>query len=154
MVKERTLQLLYGTTAQNNAYTGAIAEITVDSDLNQLRVHDGTTAGGHKIGDTSFPHIVEKQDPSDQNGYTWYRKWSDGWVEQGGYFAAVVNQTQINLPIEMSDANYIILLGQVAGGAYTMAVNSGGGMKTTTGFKTYSNVAGTASWQASGMAAA
>ena len=28
--------------------------------------------------------VVDKQDPSSSNNYTWYRKYSDGWVEQGG----------------------------------------------------------------------
>ena len=38
-----------GTTAQNNTYTGAIGEITVDTNLKQLRLHDGTTPGGTAI---------------------------------------------------------------------------------------------------------
>lgn len=32
---------------------------------------------------TSTPHIVETWKSSD--GLSWYRKWSDGWIEQGGY---------------------------------------------------------------------
>ena len=31
--------------------------------------------------------IIEKQDPASTNNYTWYRKYSDGWIEQGGYIA-------------------------------------------------------------------
>ncbi len=42
-------QFLRGTTAQNNAYTGQAGEITVDIELNQIRVHDGVTLGGHII---------------------------------------------------------------------------------------------------------
>jgi hypothetical protein len=38
-----------GTTAQNDAFTGALAEITVDTDKNTLRVQDGSTAGGHEL---------------------------------------------------------------------------------------------------------
>jgi hypothetical protein len=40
------VQLRRGTTLQNNAFTGAQGEITVDTDLKTLRIHDGTTAGG------------------------------------------------------------------------------------------------------------
>ena len=29
-------------------------------------------------------YVVEKQDPTSANGYTWYRKYKSGWVEQGG----------------------------------------------------------------------
>jgi len=42
-----------GTTAQNNTYTGAIGEITVDTTLKQLRLHDGATAGGTTIGSSA-----------------------------------------------------------------------------------------------------
>ncbi len=38
-----------GTTAENDAFTGALGEITVDTTLHQLRVHDGSTAGGFVI---------------------------------------------------------------------------------------------------------
>lgn len=44
------LQLRRGTTAQNNAFTGAAGEIVYDTELKQLRVHDGATAGGLVIG--------------------------------------------------------------------------------------------------------
>src|SRR5210317_2545447 len=47
------LQLRRGTTAENDAYTGSVGELTVDTDLNKLRLHDGSTAGGDTIGDGS-----------------------------------------------------------------------------------------------------
>ena len=50
MTKIRTLQLYRGTTAQNNAYTGSAGELTMDTTTNELRLHDGSTAGGHIIG--------------------------------------------------------------------------------------------------------
>ena len=40
------VQFRRGTTTQNNAFTGAIGEISVDTDLKTIRLHDGTTAGG------------------------------------------------------------------------------------------------------------
>lgn len=43
------VQLRRGTTAENNAFTGAVGEVTVDTTTNSLRVHDGSTAGGHQI---------------------------------------------------------------------------------------------------------
>lgn len=39
-----------GTTAENDAFTGAEGEITVDTEKHELRVHDGVTQGGFKIG--------------------------------------------------------------------------------------------------------
>jgi hypothetical protein len=38
-----------GTTAQTAAFTGAIAEITIDTTKNTVVVHDGVTAGGHPL---------------------------------------------------------------------------------------------------------
>ena len=43
------LQHRRGTTSQNNAFTGSVGEISVDTDLDTLRVHDGTTAGGFQL---------------------------------------------------------------------------------------------------------
>jgi len=40
------VQFRRGTTTQNNAFTGAAGEISVDTDLKTIRLHDGTTAGG------------------------------------------------------------------------------------------------------------
>ena len=47
------LQLRRGTTAENDAYTGSVGELTVDTTLNKIRLHDGSTAGGDTIGDGS-----------------------------------------------------------------------------------------------------
>jgi len=47
-----TLQLRKGTTAENDAFTGSIGEVTVDTTTNTLRVHDGTNSGGQVVGRT------------------------------------------------------------------------------------------------------
>ena len=38
-----------GSTTQHASFTGAQGEVTVDTDLNTLRIHDGATVGGHRI---------------------------------------------------------------------------------------------------------
>lgn len=43
------IKLLRGTTAQNDAYTGAEGVVTIDLTTKELRLHDGITAGGHVI---------------------------------------------------------------------------------------------------------
>jgi hypothetical protein len=43
------VQFRRGTTTQNNAFTGAIGEITYDSEAKTLRLHDGSTSGGGSI---------------------------------------------------------------------------------------------------------
>jgi hypothetical protein len=43
------VQFRRGTTGQNNSFTGAAGEISVNSSNNSLRIHDGSTAGGHEL---------------------------------------------------------------------------------------------------------
>jgi hypothetical protein len=48
------VQYRRGTNAQNAAFTGALAEITVDTTNGTLRVHDGINAGGSNIATVSY----------------------------------------------------------------------------------------------------
>lgn len=43
------VRLRRGNTAQHGSFTGALAEVTVDTDLKTLRVHDGVTPGGSRL---------------------------------------------------------------------------------------------------------
>lgn len=66
----RQLQLRRGTTAQHTMFTGAVGEVTIDTDKDALVVHDGVQAGGFPAaresvvtahtGNTSNPHNVNK----------------------------------------------------------------------------------------------
>jgi len=47
------LQLRRGTDAENNAFTGAEGEVTVDTTNKTLRVHDGVTQGGFAVAHES-----------------------------------------------------------------------------------------------------
>lgn len=51
------LRLRRGTSAQNNAFTGAQGEVTVDTDANALRLHDGLTIGGHPIARSDLANV-------------------------------------------------------------------------------------------------
>jgi len=44
------IQFLRGTTAENDAYTGVVGSLTIDLDNNEIRLHDGATAGGTVVG--------------------------------------------------------------------------------------------------------
>ena len=43
------VQLRRGNTAQTSTFTGATAEITIDTDKEVVVVHDGVTAGGYPL---------------------------------------------------------------------------------------------------------
>lgn len=47
----RIIQIIRGTSAQNDGFTGREGELTYDKTNNSLRVHDGVTQGGFLIGD-------------------------------------------------------------------------------------------------------
>jgi hypothetical protein len=44
-----TFQFRRGTTSQNNSFTGAAGEISIDTTLDTVRIHDGSTAGGFEM---------------------------------------------------------------------------------------------------------
>lgn len=46
----KQLQLRRGTTTDHGSFTGLSGELSVDTDLKELRLHDGSTAGGNLIG--------------------------------------------------------------------------------------------------------
>ena len=48
-----TIKFRRGTTSQNNSFTGGSGEISVDTTLNTLRVHDSSTAGGAELLNTT-----------------------------------------------------------------------------------------------------
>ena len=54
--------------------------------------------------------IVDFGKPTAENNYTWFRKYADGWVEQGGFYTASssAGTYYVTLPITMSDLNYAI----------------------------------------------
>lgn len=113
------VQIRRGTEAENDAFTGAEGEVTMDLTNKQLRVHDGQTKGGMKIPniETVLPansdYVIERQEPTAENGYTWYRLYKSGWVEQGGIIANLTDKmARIVFPIIMADENYTILAGQ------------------------------------------
>ena len=75
----RQIQLRRGNKVQNDAFTGVEGELTMVTDTKGIRLHDGSKQGGYEI-----PVLVDIQRPTADNNYTWYRLYSDGWVEQGG----------------------------------------------------------------------
>jgi len=53
-----------------------------------------------------YDYVVASQSPTADNDYTWYRQYKSGWVEQGGIGTTSSATFTVNLPLEMSDANY------------------------------------------------
>lgn len=107
--------------------------------------------------DGMIDYVVESQEPTEANGYTWYRLYKSGWVEQGGFGSgADWKNISVSLPIEMSDVNYTPIITTIR----NVDPSSGDGQNevrtiSTTGFVASSGVGSSAtiSWQVSGMSA-
>lgn len=52
------VQFRRGTTAQNNSFTGAAGELSVNITNNSLRIHDGSTAGGFELAKADLSNTV------------------------------------------------------------------------------------------------
>jgi hypothetical protein len=59
----KRLQLRGGTTSQHSTFTGAIREVTVDTDKDTLVVHDGSTAGGFPLAKATDTELVNDTTP-------------------------------------------------------------------------------------------
>jgi len=56
-----TVQFRRGTTAQNDSFTGAAGELSIDTDKNVIRVHDNSSAGGEAlVGETATQTLTNK----------------------------------------------------------------------------------------------
>ena len=101
--------------------------------------------------------VIDFQEPTASNNYTWYRKYADGWVEQGGKAQVTHNALtdEFLLPIEMANTNYTITVAKW--GADTGNVGFQAEPSTTTKFKAgvaySSNLTRTFTWLVCGMAA-
>jgi len=85
--------------AQNNGYLIVAGEGGKPTTLKQ---------NCNKCNKLNHDYVVETWRSED--GVNWYRKWSDGWIEQGGY--SWVNGDKditVTLPITFSDMNYTVI---------------------------------------------
>lgn len=100
--------------------------------------------------------VIEFQEPTSANNYTWYRKYRDGWVEQGGQTTIPsAKYIDVTLPIPMQDNHYTPMIT-----ASWSATATGQNEGCEPSYKTNTTMRLTASyapvviwWQVSGMAA-
>lgn len=122
-----------GTTPPNNISIGVSTDPTKSgiiadtSDTAQLRVMIQLTGGAtdeafatcsevladvgnlKTLTEGMIDYVVESQEPTAENGYTWYRKYKSGWVEQGGKATKTNTATQqqtFTMPIQMANNEY------------------------------------------------
>lgn len=87
----KKLQILRGTTAQNDAYTGSIGELTMDTEKVEVRIHDGTTQGGKTIGSSggaSLPILTHVFSDHKLEDMSWLNADTFNWQSGDVYIAA------------------------------------------------------------------
>ena len=66
----KQVQFRKGTTAEHFNFTGALAEITVDTDKNTAVVHDGTTPGGFELAKARWTFVSGNYTAGTNQKYT------------------------------------------------------------------------------------
>lgn len=101
--------------------------------------------------------VIKEKKPTDTDA-TWYRQWSDGWLEQGGEFYPTTTSPALTFLKPFTDTNYSFsvvpsLKGSMSIGPIWSEFNFD--TKTTTGVQLYtSNITIRISWHAEGQGAA
>nr|DAV89553.1 MAG TPA: hypothetical protein [Caudoviricetes sp.] len=100
-------------------------------------------------------YVIEQG--SDENG-NWWRRYSNGWVEQGGKAVATGEWTVITLPILFSDVNYSVSVTQYLSNRGEWNSNFSTSEHTTSSFKVWTGSAengngNAAFWEAKSFAA-
>lgn len=82
------------------SYNPTIGKIEGYNPKSTVRVYDANNI---------LDSIVSYSIPSSNNANRWIRKYSSGWVEQGGYLSGGFGVHTINLSVPMRDTTYLVL---------------------------------------------
>ena len=99
--------------------------------------------------------VIAFQAPTAQNNYTWYRKYADGWVEQGGLVRSNSAATvSVVYPVAFADANYTLTIGLITTKDVAVGIQwAGAQTKSSTGCEIRVDSEMSKNWMACGMAA-
>ena len=107
--------------------------------------------------------VIDYQEPTSANNYTWYRKYKSGWVEQGQKKLQIAYNSNglITLPVAMANTDYMAQAGgnQVSssgtfGANSTISANAGTTTQVRLGQFNSANTHMDVWWEVKGMAAA
>lgn len=140
-VQPRGVQVLIYIVIANTVKTPV--QVDIDNIATQMNLVTSRT-------NEMYPHrLVEFLLPTADSNYTWYRKYADGWVEQGGQLGITTSAGgTVTLPIQMSNAYYNVFVQTAFNGTQAVVYSN----RTTTSFN-YSGNVGKDSWYVCGMAA-
>lgn len=76
-----------------------------------------------------------------RNGHSWYRKYSDGFIEQGGFVTTYYSsEVTVTLNIPLTNTNYTVLIGSTGGSESTVRIQDSN--RTLTSFRLFRHYSG------------
>jgi len=129
------VQFRRGTTGQNNAFTGAVGELSVDTSLSTLRVHDGATAGGVEIVNVSSVQTIQNKVfsshllPAADSAYDLgdsATKWRDLYLSGNTIYLGNANIHSTGTAVRLPVGSVIGTSGAILDSASALAILSGG----------------------------
>jgi hypothetical protein len=87
----KAIQRRRGTTSEHSTFTGLVGELTVDTTLKTVMVHDGTTAGGTRLAKYS-----------DIGAATDYPNTTSVWTKGQDQTAATLSSTSNSVAVDLS----------------------------------------------------
>lgn len=126
---------------------GDLSDVTISTPSSgQVLMYDGSK--WENASSSSGHEVIAFQAPTALNNYTWYRKYADDWVEQGGTITDGGTET---LPVTMAEPDYSVSLTAIASAPGTAKVACIG--HTTTQISAASDNGWSMRWEVKGMAA-
>ena len=121
----------------------------------------GEMIASSAISNAVNTYVTEMQLPTAQNNYTWYKKYSNNYVEMGGRFTGLTSGSNawqtilVDLPVEMANVNYTVTTSGSGIGAEGGAGDFVNNFTVNSfDFKYFNaNANAIVSWRAEGMAA-
>jgi len=118
-----------GNTAVSSAYTGPVGEVTVDTDLDTIRVHDGVTPGGHLA---SSSYMGQTPPTSPRENTLWYDeisgrlyiRYNGAWVDASPAGDLLLNANVVSLASNVANVEAHITSLDANIGAFETATNN------------------------------
>jgi len=128
------VQLRRGTTAEHSTFTGAVGEVTIDTDKDALVVHDNSQAGGYPVASL---HNAQ--------GYSATQNFNATTLTDGATINWDASANQVTSVTLGGNRTFAAPTNMVDGGAYVLiVVQDGTGSRTITWNSVFKWVGGTA----------
>jgi hypothetical protein len=120
------VQFRRGTTAQHSSFTGAVGEITVDTDKDVAVVHDGSLAGGYPLAGANIAQTFTKAQRGALVALTSGATVTADFAAANNFSLILAHNVTLANPTNLTagQSGSIIITQAASGGPYTVAYGS------------------------------